>query len=298
MTLFKGSAVALITPFMNDSIDYQSMWKLIEYQIENGTDAIVVCGTTGEASTLSYEEQLECIKFCVDVVDKRIPVIAGTGSNCTKSAVKMAKSAEKLGVDGLLVVTPYYNKATQNGLIKHYGMIAQNVSIPIIMYNVPSRTGCNIEPETAIVLAKKYNNIVGIKEASGNLEQIAKLSCLIHNNNCKLDIYSGNDDQVYDVLELGGKGVISVNANIIPQKTHDLVIKYLNKSYDESKQLEANEFAKILFSEVNPIPVKYAMYELGMIKSPELRLPLTELEDKNVNKLKILLKKKGMELFN
>lgn len=297
MTLFEGSAVALTTPFINGYIDYTSMWKLIEYQIENGTDAIVVCGTTGEASTLSYEEQLECIKFCVDVVDKRVPVIAGTGSNCTKTAVKMAMEAEKIGVDGLLVITPYYNKATQNGLVKHYGMIAESVSIPIILYNVPGRTGCNIEPETAIVLAKKYDNIVGIKEASGNLEQVAKLSCLIHNTNCYLDIYSGNDDQVYDVLELGGKGVVSVNANIIPKKTHDLVMDYLNGFYENSKKLqdEANDFAKVLFSEVNPIPVKYALYELGMIKSPELRLPLTTLENKNVKSLQKLLKKKGME---
>ncbi len=297
MALFEGSAVALITPFVNGLIDYNSMWKLIEYQIENGTDAIVICGTTGEASTLSYDEQLECIKFCVDVVDKRIPVIAGTGSNCTLSAVNMAKEAEKLGVDGLLVVTPYYNKATQNGLIKHYGMIADSVSIPIIMYNVPSRTGCNIDPETAVILGKKYDNIVGIKEASGDLNQVAKLSCLIHNTNCNLDIYSGNDDQVYDVLELGGKGVISVNANIIPRKTHDLVINYLNGFYENSRNLqdEALEFARVLFSEVNPIPIKYTMYELGMIKSPELRLPLTTLENENVKKVKKLLKKKGME---
>ena len=295
MRLFDGSAVALATPFINGSIDYNSMWKLLEYHIEKGTDAIVVCGTTGEASTMSYDEQLECIKYCVDVVDGRIPVIAGTGSNCTKSAIRMAKEAEMLGVDGLLVVTPYYNKATQNGLIKHYGMIADSVSIPIIMYNVPGRTGCNLEPETAVVLAKKHDNIIGIKEASGNLEQVAKLSCLIKNTDCNLDIYSGNDDQVYDVLELGGRGVISVNANIIPEKMHLLVSSFLHGNYKLSQQIqkEANELANVLFSEVNPIPVKYAMYELGMIKSPELRLPLTELEDKNVKKMQKLFQKKG-----
>lgn len=293
MEIFKGSGVALVTPFKNGEIDYKSLENLIEFQISNETDAIIICGTTGEASTLSYEEQINCIKFCVEKVNKRIPVIAGTGSNCTKSAVKMAQAAEKIGVDGLLIVTPYYNKATQRGLVEHYSKIASSVTLPIIMYNVPSRTGCNIEPKTAVAIAKNIDNIVGIKEASGNIVQVAQLAYLIKKEKVKLDIYSGNDDQVYDLLEIGGKGVISVNANIIPKQTHDLVWNFMNGNKEKSKELQhqANEYAKVLFSEVNPIPIKRATYELGLISSPELRLPLTDLEEKNVKKLQILLKK-------
>lgn len=293
MAIFKGSGVALVTPFKNNEIDYKSLKNIINYQIQNSTDAIIICGTTGEASTLSYDEQLSCIKFCVDIVNKRVPVIAGTGSNCTKSAVELAQKAEKLGVDGLLIVTPYYNKATQKGLISHYTEIARNVSLPIIMYNVPSRTGCNIEPVTAIELVKNVDNIVGIKEASGDLIQIAMLSCLAHNEKVSIDIYSGNDDQVYNVLEVGGKGVISVNANVIPQEMHDLVYDFLNGNQKESKKLQqkSNEYAKVLFSEVNPIPVKRALYEVGLISSPELRLPLTDLAKENVISLKKVLKK-------
>lgn len=294
MSVFEGSGVALVTPFKDGEVDYDSMRNLIEYQISNGTDAIIVCGTTGEASTLSYDEQISCIKFCCDVVNKRIPVIAGTGSNCTKSAIKLAKIAENIGVDGLLVVTPYYNKATQKGLIKHYAAIANSVNIPIIMYNVPSRTGLNIKPETAVAIVQQIDNIVGIKEASGDIVQVAKLAYLARKNNVDIDIYSGNDDQVYDLLELGGKGVISVNANIIPKETHDLVYNFLNGNKQESKNLQhnANKYSKVLFSEVNPIPVKRAVYELGLISSPELRLPLTDLEEEHVDDLKKLLKKK------
>ena len=294
MSVFEGSGVALITPFKDGEVDYDSMRNLIEYQISNGTDAIIVCGTTGEAATLSYDEQISCIKFCCDVVNKRIPVIAGTGSNCTKSAIKLAKIAENIGVDGLLVVTPYYNKATQKGLIKHYAAIANSVNIPIIMYNVPSRTGLNIKPETAVAIVQQIDNIVGIKEASGDIVQVAKLAYLARKNNVDIDIYSGNDDQVYDLLELGGKGVISVNANIIPKETHDLVYNFLNGNKQESKNLQhnANKYSKVLFSEVNPIPVKRAVYELGLISSPELRLPLTDLEEEHVDDLKKLLKKK------
>lgn len=294
MSVFEGSGVALVTPFKNGEVDYISMRNLIEYQINNGTDAIIVCGTTGEASTLSYDEQISCIKFCCEVVNKRIPVIAGTGSNCTKSAIKLAKIAEQIGVDALLVVTPYYNKATQKGLIKHYAAIADSVDIPIIMYNVPSRTGLNIEPETAVAIAKEVDNIVGIKEASGDIIQVARLAHLAKINNVNLDIYSGNDDQVYDLLELGGKGVISVNANIIPRDTHNLVYSFLNGNKEESRKLQhkANEYSKVLFSEVNPIPVKRAVYELGLISSPELRLPLTDLEEEHVKNLKNVLKKK------
>ena len=294
MSLFKGSGVALVTPFYNDKIDYESMYRLIDYVIDNGTDAIIVCGTTGEASTLSYDEQIECIKKCVDYVDGRVCVIAGTGSNCTKSAVKLSKAAEKLGVDGLLVVTPYYNKCTQNGLKEHYKMISDNVSIPILMYNVPSRTGVNIEPSTAIDIVKNNKNIVGIKEASGNISQIAKLAYLKSKNNIDMDIYSGNDDQVLPILSLGGVGVISVNANVIPKDTHDLVYTYLDGNYEKSSLLndKAIIYSKVMFSEVNPIPVKRALYELGLIRSDEVRLPLTKMEENHAFKLKKVIKNK------
>lgn len=293
MSLFKGSGVALVTPFFDGKIDYESMKNLIEYQIKNGTDAIIVCGTTGEASTLSYDEQIECIKKCVKYVNGRVKVIAGSGSNCTKSAVELSKKIEQLGVDGLLVVTPYYNKATQEGLKNHYKLISDSVSIPIIMYNVPSRTGCNIEPETAIDIAINNKNIVGIKEASGNISQVAQLSYLKSKYNIDLDIYSGNDNQVLPVLSLGGIGVISVNANIIPKDTHNLVYSYLNGNYKKSKILndKAIMYSNILFSEINPIPVKRALFELKIIKSDELRMPLTCMEDKNIEKLKKIIKK-------
>ena len=288
MSLFKGSGVALVTPFKDGKIDFESMKKLINYQIENQTDAIIICGTTGEASTLSYDEQIECIKKCVEYVNGRVKVIAGTGSNCTKSAIRLSKIAESLGVDGLLVVTPYYNKATQLGLKKHYEAIAKSVTIPIIMYNVPSRTGCNIEPLTAIEIAKDNNNIIGIKEASGNINQVAKLAYLKKENNVDLDIYSGNDDQVLPILSLGGVGVISVNANIIPASTHDLVLEYLKGNFKKSALLQQKAFAysQVLFQEVNPIPIKRAWFEVGLIRSDEVRLPLTNLEEKHVKELK------------
>ena len=293
MSLFKGSGVALVTPFYNDKIDYESMYRLIDYVVDNGADAIIVCGTTGEASTLSYDEQIECIKKCVEYVDGRVCVIAGTGSNCTKSAVKLSITAESLGVDGLLVVTPYYNKCTQNGLKQHYKMISDNVSIPILMYNVPSRTGVNIEPSTALDIVKNNKNVVGIKEASGNISQVARLAYLKAENNIDMDIYSGNDDQVLPILSLGGVGVISVNANVIPKDMHNLVYSYLSGNYKKSSLLneKAILYSQVLFSEVNPIPVKRALYELGIIKSDELRLPLTRMEDKNVKELKKVLKK-------
>ena len=292
MSVFKGSGVAIVTPFLNGKIDYESMKNLIEYQIANGTDAIIVCGTTGEASTLSYEEQIECIKRCVEYVDGRVKVIAGSGSNCTKSAVNLSKKIEKLGVDALLVVTPYYNKATQEGLKMHYKMISDSVSIPIIMYNVPSRTGVNIDALTAIEIARDNKNIVGIKEASGNISQISMLSYLKSKYDVNLDVYSGNDNQVLPILALGGVGVISVNANVIPKDMHDLVISFLNKEYDKSQILneKAIIYSEILFSEVNPIPVKSALYELGLIASDELRLPLTKMEEANVKKLRKIIK--------
>ena len=292
MSVFKGSGVAIVTPFLNGKIDYESMKNLIEYQIANGTDAIIVCGTTGEASTLSYEEQIECIKRCVEYVDGRVKVIAGSGSNCTKSAVNLSKKIEKLGVDALLVVTPYYNKATQEGLKMHYKMISDSVSIPIIMYNVPSRTGVNIDALTAIEIARDNKNIVGIKEASGNISQISMISYLKSKYDVNLDIYSGNDNQVLPILALGGVGVVSVNANVIPKDMHDLVISFLNKEYDKSQILneKAIIYSEILFSEVNPIPVKSALYELGLIASDELRLPLTKMEEANVKKLRKIIK--------
>ncbi|MCI6021859.1 MAG: 4-hydroxy-tetrahydrodipicolinate synthase, partial [[Bacteroides] pectinophilus] len=225
MAIFEGAGVAMITPMKaNGEINYDKMAEFIDYQVDNGTDAIIVCGTTGEASTLSEKEHLDAIEFTVSHVNKRIPVIAGTGSNCTESAVFLSQEAQSVGVDGLLVVTPYYNKATQKGLIAHYTTIAKSVDLPIIMYNVPSRTGCNILPETAVTLAKTVDNIVGIKEATGNISQAAKLMSLA--DGC-IDMYSGNDDQIVPILSLGGKGVISVLSNVAPKKTHDIVAEYL-----------------------------------------------------------------------
>ena len=293
--LFKGSGVALVTPFYNGEVDYYSMYNLIDYVIENGTDAIIVCGTTGEASTLSYDEQIDCIKKCVDYVDGRVCVIAGTGSNCTKSAVKLSKTAERLGVDGLLVVTPYYNKCTQIGLKEHYKMISDSVNIPILMYNIPSRTGVNIEPDTALDIVKNNKNVVGIKEASGNISQVAKLAYLKDKYSVDMDIYSGNDDQVLPMLSLGGVGVISVNANVIPNDIHNMVYAYLDGDYKKSSLInnKAIIYSKVLFSEVNPIPVKKALYELGIIRSDEVRLPLTPMEERHVLELKKVIKNKG-----
>lgn len=293
MSIFKGSGVALVTPFKDGKVDYLSMRRLIEYQIANNTDAIIICGTTGEASTLSYDEQKECIKKCVEFVDGRIKVIAGTGSNCTKSAINLSKSAEELGADGLLIVTPYYNKATQNGLINHFTEIAKNVNIPIIMYNIPGRTGCNIKPETAIKIAQENKNIVGIKEASGDISQVASLAYLKEQSGVELDIYSGNDDQVLPILSLGGVGVISVNANIIPKDTHQMIESFLNGDLKKSLLLQkkAIAYSNVLFKEVNPIPIKRALYEVGLIDSPELRSPLTPLEDNNILELRKVLEK-------
>ena len=292
--LFKGSGVALVTPFYNGKIDYYSMFNLIDYVIDNGTDAIIVCGTTGEASTLSYDEQIECIKNCVDYVNGRVCVIAGTGSNCTKSAVKLSKTAESLGVDGLLVVTPYYNKCTQIGLKEHYKKISDSVNIPILMYNVPSRTGVNIEPDTALDIVKNNKNVVGIKEASGNISQVATLAYLKNKYKVDMDIYSGNDDQVLPMLSLGGVGVISVNANVIPNDIHNMVYAYLDGDYKKSSLIndKAIIYSKVLFSEVNPIPVKRALYELGLIRSDEVRLPLTRMEERHVLELKKAIKNK------
>ena len=285
MAIFKGSGVAIVTPFKEDgSVDYDRFRDVIEYQIAGGTDCIIVCGTTGESSTLSHEEHLECIRFCTEVVNHRIPVVAGTGSNCTETAIYLSQEAEKFGVDGLLIVTPYYNKATQKGLIKHYTEVAASVKLPIIMYNVPSRTGTNIQPETAAYLVEHVENIVAIKEATGNLSQVARLASLTKG---KIDIYSGNDDQVVPILSLGGIGVISVLANVAPKETHEMVASYLNGDVEKARQIQidAIPLCDALFCEVNPIPVKKAVELMGLCGGT-LRMPLTEIEPEHEAKLK------------
>lgn len=286
MSIFEGSGVAIITPFKidengNNVIDYDRLEKLIEFQIANKTDAIIICGTTGESSTLSFEEHDECIRRCIDIVNKRVPVIAGTGANNTLEAIRLSKKAEENGADGLLIVTPYYNKTNQDGLKYHYGQIADSVNIPIIMYNVPSRTGVNIMPETAADIANTHSNVVAIKEASGNLSQVATLASLD-----ALDIYSGNDDQIVPILSLGGKGVISVLANVFPEETHNMVRSYLDGNVTEARkiQLESLKVIRALFSDVNPIPVKKAMQEMGM-DTGILRSPLVELNEEKTKKL-------------
>ncbi|MBR0515412.1 MAG: 4-hydroxy-tetrahydrodipicolinate synthase [Eubacterium sp.] len=285
MAIFTGAGVALVTPFKDDlSVDYEQLKKLVDYQIENGTDAIIVCGTTGESSTLSEEEHSEAIRVVAKHTAGRVPVIAGTGSNDTATAIKLSKDAEKDGVDALLLVTPYYNKATQKGLIQHYTAIAESVNIPIILYNVPSRTGCNIEPETAVYLAKNVKNIVAIKEASGNISQVAKLMSLA--DGC-IDLYSGNDDQILPLLALGGLGVISVTSNIIPQDTHSLVKKFLDGDIAGSRELQLKciDLCKALFSEVNPIPVKKATEFMGLTNG-KVRMPLSDMDPAKAEVLK------------
>lgn len=294
MAIFEGAGVAIVTPFKSDfSVDYDRFRDIIEYQIANGTDCIIVCGTTGESSTLTHEEHLDCIKFCTEVVNHRIPVVAGTGSNATDTAIYLSQEAEKYGVDGLLLVTPYYNKATQNGLIKHYTDIANSVKLPIILYNVQSRTGCNINPETAVYLAKNVENIVAIKEASGNISQVAKLMSLA--DGC-IDLYSGNDDQVVPIMSLGGKGVISVVSNIAPQFMHDMTRAYLDGDVKKAcdMQLKSIELCNALFCEVNPIPVKKAVELMGFCDG-YLRMPLTEMEPQSVERLKKAMKDFGIE---
>lgn len=293
MAVFTGAAVAICTPFLaNGEVDYDKFREQIEYQIDNGTDAIVVCGTTGEASTLSHEEHLECIRFCVEVTDHRIPVIAGTGSNCTDTAIYLSQEAEKYGVDGILVVTPYYNKATQKGLIEHFTAVANSVSVPLIMYNIPGRTGCKINPETAAYLAKNVSNIVAIKEASGDFTHLAKLVSLCGDS---LDVYSGNDDQIIPVLSLGGKGVISVLSNIAPRKTHDICQAYFDGdvALAAKRQIDAIPLVNALFCEVNPIPVKKAMELQGRDRGI-LRRPLTEMESANADRLKKAMEDYGV----
>jgi len=295
MDLFKGVGTALITPFKKDgNIDYETLKKLINYQIENKVDAIIIAGTTGEASTLTHEEHMNLIKECVKYVDKRIPVIAGTGSNNTKTAINNSKEAEQLGADGLLIVTPYYNKTTQNGLINHYKKISEQVNIPIILYNVPSRTGLNIEPNTVKELVEQTNNIKGIKEASGNINNIIEIKNLLGD---KINIYSGNDDQIVPILSLGGVGVISVISNILPKETHELVENYLKGDIEKSRkeQIKMLKLIKALFIETNPIPIKKAMEEMKLINGT-LREPLVELEEEHKKILKREMRRYGIDI--
>lgn len=295
MAIFTGAGVAIVTPMKeNGEVNYEKLGEILEEQIANSTDAIIICGTTGEASTLSHEEHLDVIKYAVEKVAKRIPVIAGTGSNSTETAIYLSQEAEKYGADALLLVSPYYNKATQKGLIAHYTAIANSVKLPIIMYNVPSRTGCNILPETAVYLAKHVENIVGIKEASGNISQAAKLMQLA--DGC-IDMYSGNDDQIVPLLSLGGKGVISVLSNVAPKETHDIVELFMQGKVQESckLQLRALPLIDALFCEVNPIPVKMALNLMGKEVGP-LRPPLTEMEEEHAKKLAQAMRDFGLEL--
>ena len=290
-TIFTGAATAIITPFKNGEIDYEAYARLIDWQIESGISAIVAAGTTGEGSTLTDDEHKEIIKFTVEHVNGRVPVVAGTGSNDTSYAIELTKYACEAGADAMLVVTPYYNKATQNGLIKSFTAIADASTKPIILYNVPSRTGCNITPATAAVLAK-HPNIGAIKEASGNISQIAELAALTKG---ELDIYSGNDDQIVPVMSLGGKGVISVLSNLMPKETNDICMDFINGNTEKAldMQLKLLPLVNALFCEVNPIPVKAAMHAMGFGEN-SLRLPLTEMEEKNEEKLLALMREQGL----
>ena len=292
MSIFTGAATALVTPMHADgSVNFDKLKELVEFQITNGIDALVICGTTGEASTISDEDQIECVRFAKEVAAGRVPIIAGAGSNDTAHCIELAQACEKAGADAVLLVTPYYNKATQKGLILHYTAIAESINIPIILYNVPGRTGCNLAPKTVLELSK-VKNIVAVKEASGNLSQVAEIAALCGPD---FDIYSGNDDQILPVLSLGGKGVISVLSNVAPKNTHDMVANFLNGSVQDSikLQLDAIELVSALFCEVNPIPVKAALnlmgYEVGSCK-----LPLCDMEEKNLEVLRTAMKNYGL----
>ena len=293
MSIFKGAGVAIVTPMKNnEEVNYDRLEQMIEYQINQGTDCIIIAGTTGESSTLTTEEHAEVIKAAVKFAKHRIPVVAGTGSNCTREAIHLSEEAEKAGVDGLLCVTPYYNKATQKGLEEYYTTVGNSVDIPIIMYNVPGRTGTNIQPATAVKIAKSVDNIVAIKEASGDIGQVATLAALA--DGC-LDIYSGNDDQVVPLLALGGKGVISVLSNVAPRETHDMVMKFLDGDVKGSLdiQLKYMDVIHNLFSEVNPIPAKRAVSEMGYCRNI-VRRPLTEMEEDHAQVLINAMKEAGI----
>lgn len=293
MAIFEGAGVALVTPFKaNGDVNYDKLEEILEEQIAGGTDAIVICGTTGEASAMSPEEHLSVIKYGCEVVKGRIPVVAGTGSNCTREAVYMSQKAEEVGADGVLLVTPYYNKATQNGLIAHFTTIAESIKIPALLYHIPGRTGVTMKPETIVSLCKKVPNIVGVKEASGNFSSIATMMNMA--DGC-IDVYSGNDDQIVPLLSMGGKGVISVLSNVAPKQTHDICQKFFDGDVKGSlqMQLDAIPLISALFSEVNPIPVKAAMNMMGKEVGP-LRLPLTEMEDAHKEVLKQAMKSYGI----
>lgn len=290
MSIFKGSGVAIITPFTDTGVDYKKLEELLEWHVSEGTDAIIICGTTGEATTMSEDEKKETIKFTVDVIKNRIPVIAGTGSNDTTKSINMSKYAESVGVDALLIITPYYNKTNNEGLIKHFESINNAVNIPIIAYNVPSRTNVNITPEQLLRLSS-LNNIVAIKEASGNISQIAKMKALCGD---KIDIYSGNDDQIIPIMSLGGLGVISVAANIVPKVIHNITSEFLSGNYNDALKLQLDylELCNVLFIETNPIPIKTALNLLSK-NVGNLRLPLYEMDNKNKDKLI-----KTLEIYN
>ena len=296
MSIFTGSGVAIVTPLNDDeSINYDKLDELLDFHCNHRTDSIIICGTTGESSTLSEEEHMDCIRFTIERVKGRVPVIAGTGSNSTYTTVQMSREAVEDGADGLLLVTPYYNKCTQAGLVAHYTQVAKEAKAPIILYSVASRTGVNIAPETAAELYKTVDNIVGIKEASGNISQIAKVMNLTDG---KIDLYSGNDDQIVPILSLGGKGVISVLANIAPDYTHDICENFFKGNVAEScrMQLAALPLIEKLFCEVNPIPVKKALNLMGLEVGP-LRMPLTEMTEANTAKLAEQMKKFGISVL-
>lgn len=293
MSIFTGAGCAIVTPFTAEgAVDYPALERLLDFQINNGTDAIIICGTTGESSTLSEEEHSQVIAHTINYVNHRVPVIAGTGSNDTQTAIMLSKQAEADGADAVLLVTPYYNKATQNGLKMHFKTIAESISIPVILYNVPSRTGCNIKPETAVWLARNVENIVAIKEACSDITQIGHLFAIANGD---IDVYSGNDDQVVPILSLGGKGVISVLSNIAPQQTHDMVQKFFDGDVAGSAkiQLDAMNLVNALFCEVNPIPVKKAVELMGLCCGT-VRLPLTEIEPANAERLANAMREFGL----
>lgn len=293
MAIFEGAGVALVTPFREDGeVNYEKLEELLEEQIAGGTDAIISCGTTGESSTMSHEEHVEVVRFTCQKVKGRIPVIAGTGSNSTKEAVYLSQEAQKAGADGLLLVTPYYNKATQGGLVTHFKKIAESVSIPVLLYHIPGRTGVTMTPETIVTLCKEVPNIVGVKEASGNFSAIAKIMHLAEG--C-VDLYSGNDDQIVPLMSLGGKGVISVLSNVAPAQTHEICASWLRGDVKKSMQmqLDALPLVDALFCEVNPIPVKAALNLMGKEAGP-LRLPLTEMEPEHKEQLARAMKDYGI----
>lgn len=293
MAIFKGSGVAIVTPMKeNLDVDFDKLEELINFQIDNGTDAIIIAGTTGESSTLTMEEHRRVIQAAVEFTKHRVPVVAGTGSNCTRTAIHLTKEAEEDGADAALIVTPYYNRATQKGLIAHYGQIASETKLPIILYNVPGRTGCNLMPETVATLVKENENIVGLKEATGNMAQASKTMYLCDG---KLEMYSGEDGLVVPLLSIGGLGVISVIANIAPRQTHDMVMSYLEGDLEKARQMQLKSLPLVdaLFSEVNPIPVKKALNLMGM-QVGSLRSPLCEMGEENAKKLEQAMKDFGL----